>query len=337
MDNKITKNRISEFLSYDWLKSIFIILAVIIAWEFIYAFTSVKLTAGQDFKIFFDQNVLELDANGLKTKLKNNSVLSYDVLSIDDESFNSDQNLLSIRLEVEEGDILFTDNVVRPETSGGKTYDVVRAHTIVDNYGIYCFEDLLKDAKNYLKTYFLKDDATITYPIDKSNIADDKVESVFRQRMKGDNRFRSEEQILGGIDLEKQRVEKLIDDTNFFEYFLVNADKDIFLTYTKYTQLASFNPDRSDYQDLYNGEIALRGEGNKMTYGIDLGKLNGGDKNSSTLVKTTDAQGKLLGSAENVIMMVIDQKLYQEHLQYETISFFRYIIENYSNFQYNGW
>ena len=58
MDNKITKNRLQSFLSYEWIKVIIFALVFIVAWEFVYAIISVKPTVGQDFKFYFDQDLI---------------------------------------------------------------------------------------------------------------------------------------------------------------------------------------------------------------------------------------------------------------------------------------
>ncbi len=49
MDNKITKKRLGDLCSYDWILFIAAIAAAILVWELLYAFTSVKLTTGQRF------------------------------------------------------------------------------------------------------------------------------------------------------------------------------------------------------------------------------------------------------------------------------------------------
>lgn len=332
MDNKITKNRISDYLSYDWLKMIFIVVAVIVAWEFIYSIASVKLTSGQDFKFYFDQHVTAGGTDKLISDLKRD-VFSYDVLNCDTESFNAEQNLLNVRLEVEEGDILFTDSIVRNIASASGDYDSVRAKTVVDGQPIYCFEDLMKDACAYISTFYI-DGNEGAYP-SKQLIDDAKVEATFRSRMKGDNRFRKESQIQEGIKQEKARIEKLIDDYIFFETFYLTAvekySEGVFFTYTKHRQTAELNVGKEYYQTAYEKELEAR-NGVDMVYGIDMGKLTGGLETSS-FVKAKKADGKLGGTADGVIMMVINQKQYQPHLQFETLGFLRYIIETYSDFR----
>lgn len=335
MDNRITKKRLSDALSYDWIKIIVITLAVIIVWEFVYTVTATRLTSGQNFKLFFDQNIVVGDAGPLMNKLSEDKAFSFDILEINSENLIEEQNLLSLRIQVDEGDIIFTDNVDKETTI--KNGDIVkenRAKTIVDDNPIYSFEKLIEDAKNYLtSTYFIDGKTQIAL----ENIDDSKVESVFRQRMKKDNRFRKEEQIQQGIPKEKERVEKLVNDIIFMQEFIEKAPQkygeDIFMRYTRYELKTALFPDDQNYKQLYQME---KGEFNRenLIYGIDLGKLTGGKENVSSLVKVSTNKDQT--TADNVIMMVINLQSAQPHLQYETLSFMKTIIINYSDFTIEG-
>lgn len=349
MDNRITKKRLYDLFSYDWLKAILIVLGVIIAWEFIYAVASVKLTSGQEFKVFFDQNVYHVETNQILKDIQDKKILSYDVLDYGSENMLADYNLLSTRIEVGEGDIVFTDNKVN-ETEGEEKV-VVRAKTVIDQNPIYSYQDLLRDSKTYIISYFYKNGVIDLSKIDKadldlleldlSNIDGQKIESVFRERMKKDNRFRKEAQIVEGIKEEKARIEKLVSDINFFNEFMQNAEsyfrQEIFMRYTRYEQSLEQATKDTDIED-YSGAIEREKEQGRenAVYGIDMGVLSskGSPKeDASSLVKLNTSSAEDSGTANNVIMMVINLKDKQPHLQYETISFIRYIIETYSTFK----
>ncbi|MBE5736895.1 MAG: hypothetical protein E7348_00640 [Clostridiales bacterium] len=349
MDNRITKKRLQDLLSYDWLKAVLIVLGVIIAWEFIYSVASVKLTAGQEFKVFFDQNIYHVDSDNIVGTLKDKNIVSYDVLKVGSENMLAEYNLLSTRIEVGEGDIVFTDNKVA-EPDGDKKVSI-RAKEVVDGTPIYSYEVLLRESKKYIIDNFYKDgviDISKENPLllkdpsvldelvlDLANLDEQKIESVFRQRMKGDNRFRNEEQIKEGIKDEKARIEKLVSDINFFNAFMQQAEtifgQNIFMRYTKYEQSEDFNP--GEYAEVVQRE-KNNGRENAI-YGIDMGVLSakGGDKNASSLVKLKTTNTDEVFTADNVIMMVINLKDEQPHLQYETISFIRYIVQTYSIFK----
>ena len=350
MDNRITKKRLHDLLSYDWLKAILIVLGVIIAWEFVYSVASVKLTSGQEFKVFFDQNVYHVETNEILKDIQDKKILSYDVLKVGSENMLADYNLLSTRIEVGEGDIVFTDNkVVEPE--GDKKVSV-RAKEVIDGNPIYSYEVLLRESKKYIIDNFYKDgviDISSENPLvlntpsvldelelDLENLDQQKIESVFRQRMKGDNRFRKEEQIEQGVQDEKARIEKLVSDINFFNKFMLEAEdifgQDIFMRYTKYEQSEDFNP--GEYSVVVQREKDNGRE--NAVYGIDMGVLSsvGSPKeDASSLVKLNTKNPEETGTANNVIMMAINLQKEQPHLQYETISFIRYIIETYSIFK----
>jgi hypothetical protein len=54
MDNKITKNRLSNFLAYEWIVIIIVCVVLIFVWEIVYTVGAVRLTAGQKFNFYFD-------------------------------------------------------------------------------------------------------------------------------------------------------------------------------------------------------------------------------------------------------------------------------------------
>ena len=329
MDNKITKNRLQSFLSYEWIKVIIFALVIIVAWEFVYAIISVKPTVGQDFKFYFDQDLKVVgDSRGkLAETLKKE--LSYDVLEINSEVFTSSENILSYRLEVYEGDVLFVGDISTNQTINGQTKSVNRLKNVIDTYSIYCFEDLMEDCANYLKG-FLTDGAS---EISKANLDISKLEAIFRDRMKGDNRFRKEEQVKEGIKQEKKRIEDLIEDYLFVKAFIeANANSDVFYRYTKFEQMSALNPDEKGYENLLN----MPENRKNAIYGIDLGKLKGTEQNNpSNFVQRSRNSDGVKGditTSDGVVLTVLNFKNEQPHLQYETLTFIRIMIETYSNF-----
>ncbi|MBR4943356.1 MAG: hypothetical protein IKZ28_04925 [Clostridia bacterium] len=51
MDAKITKERLSRMLSYDWLKVVGLILAAILVWSLIFTMTATRITPAQQFTV----------------------------------------------------------------------------------------------------------------------------------------------------------------------------------------------------------------------------------------------------------------------------------------------
>lgn len=325
MDNKITKNRLQSFLSYDWIKVIVFALIIIVAWEFVYAIISVKPTVGQDFKFYFDQDLKIVDNSRSTLTETLKKELSYDVLAVGSEVFGSSENILPYRLEVYEGDVLFVGDIDSEQTINGVTKKVNRLKNVIDTYSIYCYEDLMEDCANYLKG-FLKDGAS---EINKANLDESKIEATFRERMKGDNRFRKQEQIEQGILDEKGRIEDLVEDYLFVKAFTEHPDyQNAFYRYTKFEQMADLYPDEQNYKELLNKQ-------KEKIYGIDLGKLPVGDKDPSSFVKRARNSDGVTGditTSDGVVLTVLNFKAEQPHLQYETLTFIRIMIETYSNF-----
>lgn len=332
MDNKLTKKRLSDYLSYEWIMMIIVIVAAIVLWELVYSVSAVRLTSGQQFKYYYDENVVAGSNGALFDLICDDSgeqTFGYDVLSVSYEQLSSQYNVLSVRLSVYEGDAIFTDGTVDEKGSS-------RLKKLVDGNSIYTYERLEQDGINYLST-FLKDEyASLNYEerkekvYDYENLDESKIEARFLERMKGDNRFRKEEEKAAGKVLEKGRIKKLCTEMKKFDYLLnVGEEKGIFERYTKY-ELALSSADeknKADYQKAYDREVS---EGRQnAAYALKMDKLTGGKSVSEYL----RLSGK--DSAEGVTLALFDfykvaeAKLYD--LQFETVSFVNKIVEEFSD------
>ncbi len=321
MDNKITKKRLSDFLSYEWIFMIIIAVVAILGWELIYHVSSVQLTAGQSFKYYYDETILSVSNSKLVNELLDRDTFSYDVLKLNTEMLDETSNVLASRLSIQEGDVIFTDikGLGKTQNINGKEYPVtVRAKAHVDStsYKMYAFDDMLEDAKKYLKDNFIKDGQEI----DVLNVDDEKLESVFRERMKQDNRFRKESEIINGIKQEKARVVKLIENVKFFESFIFNPlNESALFKYTRYEQL--YNLSKTDEaKDQYKDW--MKGEKEKI-YGINIGVLDemGDGVDATKILQLREPENKEDNLSKNIVLMAFDFKSYQPHLQYESLSF----------------
>lgn len=332
MDNRITKKRLSDFLSYEWIKLIIVCVVAVLLWEMVYTVTAVKPTVGQKFKYYFDTSVygnnIQLDA-----LIEDEDALSYDVLMFNSEQLSTDFNTLPTRLTAQEGDVMITDcreNVSAKYEKG----PFVRAKFVIDNYYAYCYEDLLKDAQNYLLVNFMNDGLTAENAFSAFNedyLNLEKISTVFRARMAKDNRFRTESQKTEGVFLEKERVTRLYKEVIDFAKLLAlkETDPDLFLTYTKYDQSL-----------IYPGEISLDYWKKEQQKEIDAGRVNMTyalkvdalskyqDENSSKA--NPSKYFKYYGEydAKDICITVFDFKAEQPHLQYETIPFINAIVRS---------
>ena len=346
MDNRITKKRLSDFLAYEWIVMIIIAVISIVVWEFAYTVGSVRLTVGQQFKFYYDQAISSTNMDKLYSLMwdKNDErVFSYDVLSFDSESLTSDYNVLSVRLSVQEGDVIVTDCKQPADDAEDKS---IRAKTIIDSMYGYSFNQMLKDAKIYLRDNYLKDelktttdytanpDADLDAATLYENLDESKIEARFRLRMRKDNRFRSESQKLDGIKDEKVRLENLCKEVKDFEKLLnlESTRSDLFFKYTKYEQTmnsAERQEDKEDYQKLVERETAA-GRANNI-YGLKVENLNK-DANGTPYENKSNPTDyfKCMGTdnAKDVVILAFDFWKYQYDLQFETISFINAIVRD---------
>ena len=210
--------------------------------------------------------------------------------------------MLIAKNAIREGDLMITDNV-DSGTADAPKYDSF-FQKMIDNFSFIALEDLLQAGKEYLAKFYDAD----------GKMKDLVVEDLFRTRMKKDNRFRKEKQIILGIMAEKVRLEMVKDDVKWLEEKLqedalrrANNQTPLFVRYAKNTQAAAKNPDA--------GHVV----GEEKTYGLSLDAL----AKANTLVQNAE------GKCENMMVIVYNYLHYQPDLQFETIAALRCIVDLY--------
>lgn len=311
MDNKITKRRLAHLFSYDWIAMIGCFLAIVFVWQFIFQVSSVKLTRGQSFKYFIDYTISYKNPETFVQMLSDEQVFDpINILSVEQEDVYSGENdVLFTRLDVSDGDVIFTDTVK-------DQYGTGRAQRIIDSGHVYTLDNLLQDAINYLNSF-------------KTNgeLDEGKIQAHFLERMKKDNRFRTEEQKAEGIVLEKQRISRLDKEVSDFEY-LLNCGKDVFYEYTRFSQTLEQSSEENK-QGFINWIEREKAEGRENAkYGIDLYALTGGIDKLSTSNFFSVGKGQ---TAENVVLMAFNFLAKQPDEQFEVITFINAIVRNCSN------
>lgn len=328
MDNKITKKRLNEFFSYEWLAMLALVVVGILAWSFVFSFASVKPTTGQSFKYFVDYDLAIGNEDGFLDALHEYDALSYDILEISGEKLDAQYDVLYTRLATHDGDVIFTSNAQPAEENG--TY---RAKSLIDSYGASDFDNLYKDAANYLAMFLkaeytaeflsLSADGDYSTVHDYSKLDESKIDDYFLTRMKGDNRFRTDAQKEEGKIKERNRIKTLCshvaDLYAIFEWDDAQAESDkVFVKYTRYSQAKEAAEGDSDALDTIQGWIdseANSGRGN-VRYMFNLGALKAVDG------KTEAAEYfKLSGSAnaDGVVMLAFNFKREQPDHHYEPI------------------
>ncbi len=318
MDNKLTKRRLSDFFAYEWIITIVAAVVVIIVMELIYTVAATRLSTGQQFKYYLDEDLYVYDGSayeiynllGVETG-KNGKTFSFDVLSVESENLTSSYNVLSVRLSVQEGDAIFTSAKEKEDGS-------VRAKTIIDQFPVYNLQLLLDSAKEYIAQFKVG-----------GNLDENKIRAYFDERMKGDNRFRTEAEKEAGRQNEIGRIVKLAADVEDFETLMtIGEEKGLFYKYTKYEQAAT-NEDNENARAAYEKEKTDGRE--NVVYGINMGALTHAPektdkKNVSDYLKLSD------GTAENVVLILFDFSSYQYDLQFECISFVNTLVKEFSDF-----
>ena len=333
MDNKITKERLSNLLSYDWVAMIVFLVIGIIVFELAFAVCGVRLTTGQNFKYYYDLRIdNSLEPALIDVLFTENKTFSYDVMLINGEIVESETNALTSRLKVQEGDVIITDTVYDEESKE------VRANSLIDfvaeTTAVYNFNDLLIDGRKYLSE-FLKDEflgldesEKLLKTKDKENLSTEKIDNAFLIRMKKDNRFRTDEQKETGKKYERERIFKLISELNDFEYLLeYGKTHDIFYNYTRFTQtseLAYREADIERYKTLVEAEKQAGRE--NAPYGLKVSGLTNGKHAPQELFKVSGGT-----DASNVVVMVFNFTEYQKELQFESVSFINSIVRSCSN------
>ena len=108
MDAKITKQRLSRMLSYDWLKIIGMIVGICVVWSLVFTMTATQITPTQKFYTYSYVGTNFTDAFAKEYKKE---VFSYEVIEAKTEVLSSEVNtILEARFAVGEGDLIFLAN-----------------------------------------------------------------------------------------------------------------------------------------------------------------------------------------------------------------------------------
>ncbi|MBE5756385.1 MAG: hypothetical protein E7342_01160 [Clostridiales bacterium] len=343
MDNKITKKRLGEMLSYDWLKIIALCALFVILFEILMSAFSVKLTVGQSFEIIVYPNVNSTGTDNFKNTVLDKKVLSYDVLSFNTTNLDTTYygELLSSVDDGAEGDLLIVDNLKtyydKAETLGASNMD-----GCIDKYSIYDFESLIKDAKSYLlkftngKTF--DEVKNLSF---KEFLSEEKLETVFKERMKKDNRFRTKKDFEEGLTSEKARIKTLFTEVILFEnLFNEYKDSGLFIKYTKFTASYHYAKAHKAMDEEYF--LEKMNEEKELYYGLELGFFeNNSETNSSKNPITTyfkyvdgyfdnNTEKKDSNTAKDLAILVYNFKKEQPHLQFEVIPVINCLIRSVS-------
>ena len=117
MDAKITKKRLNTTLSYDWIKMVFLALAIILIWMFVFSATETKIMASQKFCVINYRSNLKLNDsfyNAYQSDFER-GVFSYEVIEKGQTDIATQPDytntLLEARIAAAEADVIFLPNI----------------------------------------------------------------------------------------------------------------------------------------------------------------------------------------------------------------------------------
>ena len=339
MDNKVTKARLSAFIQYEWIKlvSLLIVAVLLVTLTFMgIGSESRLLNNGQTFYLHYYNTNPDATVDGTKMenvkKLLGNGVFSYEVQEI--AVSTSDTSTHPYWMEAGNVDmVIATHTTGNPDDDDDLSIAKTDFNYLVDNFAVHDYVTYYQKARAYAKTFLptgvevldgdlgsISDDAIL----DKTLIDDAKVKTSFLSRSFKDNRFKTEEEKLQAIGLERARIEALFQNVNDLQKLLVERPE-IFISYKKYT--ASYHNASESEKQAYEADYLLETE---KLYGIDLSKLT---CNVSGKASITD-YATLLGAttAKGMVLAIFDVERHQPTLHYESLSALTAIVKATTDF-----
>ena len=314
MDAKITKQRLSRLLSYDWIKIVALCVAAILVWSLVFTMTATKITAAQQFTVFnYTYN------GGLKDsfyshygKTFNDGVFSYEVLETNQQDLatSGEENaytLLEARLGTGEGDVMFIPHIDEPDTKiepteeGGEvTYQYKYTETFFNGWYYYVadIDKYLASLQQYLDGYY-----------ENGVLNEQKVIQDFDARVKRnkDKRFRKAKDIESGRGAEIDRIQKYAAALAQFNGYLQSG----------LIELVNLEVKAKDGTVIRSGNFAVNLCPDKEKMGnltnIAYYEINGDGKKES---------------AENMCVMFFDLKDVADTFEYESLLYINAVIES---------
>lgn len=313
MDARITKHRLGNMLSYDWLKILLSIVAAIAVLCMLFTMIRTRPTIAQKYTVFGFGDLQYGDSSArFGTEL--NSIFSYEILETNMEKFNRDSTgtqTLMARRTVKEGTVIFAaDHAAKEGEQTGFEYlcassiynagletEEMRGFLDLDTYFIGCEE--------YLIRFFGED-------WESAEIDMTAVRESFMERNAKDKRFRSGAKKEKGVMLERERIESLRDDYLAIRGEICEVGEEGKLPIVRYTH------------SVLDEEGVEQGTGKSYALGINMAKLNGMQK----LFYYNDEEGNR--ATEKMNMLLFDNGASTAFTRYETVTLLRHMLENYA-------
>ncbi len=304
MDARITKQRLANMLSYDWLKIVGAIALAAVFFCLFFVMIATRATDGQTFYVYaYDGLNAGRDFGLLENNLLDKKVFGYDILNTGSESFKSSglygNSVFTARRSAGEGRVMFVSDVRETDENGKEKSTLLSfmdyAGDERERFGIFLDpEQFLADCKTYLAAFFGE-----TLSGEEPDAG--KVRETFMARNGSDKRFRSSAKKEAGIAEEAKRLKKLKED--YFAVAQAVGDK---LTYVTCTT-----------------EIKTH------TVGFSMNALN----LTPLVYYTVEEEGMTVQSNKDVALCIFDNGTREGDLKYETVNFLAYLVRTYGTAQ----
>ena len=319
MDAKITKQRLSRLLSYDWIKIVALCVAAILVWSLVFTMTATKITASQQFTVFnYTYNGVFKDSfYSHYSKTFRDKTFSYEVLEINQQDLAASgaenaYTLLEGRLGTSEGDVMFIPHIddpatkIEPTEEGGEvTYQYKHTEVFFNNWYYYVadVDEYLDSLRQYLSGYYENGDYA------NGVLNEQKVIQDFDARAKRneDKRFRKAKDIESGRGAELDRIQKYADALETFENYLADG----------LIQFVPLEVKTKEGKILRSGNFAVNLCPDK--------EKTGNLKNLAYY--NVDGDG-VKESAENMCVMFFDLEDVENTFEYESLLYVNAVIES---------
>jgi len=201
MDARITRTRISNILSYDWLKMIITVVVAIFVGVMVLSMIGTRPTTAQEIYLLYYKDIYLSDDYSDIVDEKSDEIFSYEVFSTNYFEMSSDSTYgsiaLSARFAAGQRNMLFSSIGMADDDTTYVEEASKNCTTMIEDVDEY-----LADAAEYLNAFYGGD--YLNGEIDEEYLSEQ-----FRERNKEDKRYKTEEKILAGIEDEKDRINLL--------------------------------------------------------------------------------------------------------------------------------
>ena len=313
MDAKITKARLGNYLSYDWIKILVAVVAVVAALCVFFVTVSTKPRDEQEFELYCYTGLYAGSESGrFDEEADKGNIFSYEILTSTFEAFTSfdtySATAYTARRAAGQGEAMFISSEDYTETDSdgvvhekNKFTDFMRE--CMSDEGLeterikplYDLPSYMSGCESCLEEVFGSNWKTNDVPDDNA------VRSIFLARNTGDKRFRSASRIEEGVALERARFIKLRKD------YLVVSDLIARGVY-------SYMPYPSELGRTYTVSLKIDG----------LARLN-----NFVYYWKTNEDGSTVRVADGINFVIFKNGMETSDLRFESISLLSWLYEEF--------